>query len=103
MTQTTGIGSSPLTGNLLDKTERAMKTEKSGDAAEQAAKASAAVSGGAQDAAALSGTGSMLAAAATGEDVRTEKVEALKAAINNDTYNVAASDVADKLIRNMME
>jgi negative regulator of flagellin synthesis FlgM len=104
MTTTNGIGSSPLAGNLIDKTDRSTATEKSGKLAENATKtAGATTSGTTLDAASLSGAGSLLAAAATTDDVRTEKVEALKAAINNGTYNVPASDVADKLIRNMLE
>jgi negative regulator of flagellin synthesis FlgM len=104
MTTTNGIGSSPLTGNLIDKTERSAGTEKSNKLAENATKTPGATSGTTLDAASLSGAGSLLAAAAANtDDVRTEKVAALKAAINNGTYNVPAADVADKLIRNMLE
>jgi negative regulator of flagellin synthesis FlgM len=100
MTTTNGIGSSPLTGNLIDKAERSTGAEKSTKLAENATR----TPGTTLDAASLSGAGSLLAAAAANtDDVRTEKVEALKAAINNGTYNVPASDVADKLIRNMLE
>ena len=57
-----------------------------------------------QDAASLSGTGSLLAAATTRTgDIRADKVESLRAAIHNGTYNVPAGEVADKLLKNMLE
>lgn len=51
----------------------------------------------------LSGTGSLLAAsAANGDDVRTDKVAALKTAIDNGTYHVSAAAVADKIIGSLL-
>jgi negative regulator of flagellin synthesis FlgM len=50
----------------------------------------------------LSGTGTLLAASDT-DDVRTDKVAALKSAIDSGTYNVPAGAVADKLINSLLE
>ena len=99
MTTTNGIGSSPLAGNLIDKTERSAGAEKHAKLGEAATQ----TSGTTLDVANLSGAGDLAAAAMNTDDVRTGKVEALKAAINNGTYNVPAADVADRLIRNMLE
>ena len=74
MTNITGTSASPLAGNLIDKTERTASTEKNANIAENATKTSSAAQ---LDGAALSGAGSLLAASATTDDVRTEKVEAL--------------------------
>jgi flagellar biosynthesis anti-sigma factor FlgM len=94
MTPTHGIGSQQLLGALIDKTERT--TQPKTDSANVAA---AAKQG---DAASLSGAGSLLATASNSSDVRSSKVEALKAAIEAGTYNVPAGDVADKLMQNML-
>jgi negative regulator of flagellin synthesis FlgM len=50
----------------------------------------------------LSGAGTLLASANT-DDVRADKVAALKSAIDSGTYNVPAGDVADKLIDHLLE
>jgi negative regulator of flagellin synthesis FlgM len=100
MTIISGTDSTALTGNRIDQTERATGAAKPAKPEVAATKANA---GATVDAASLSGAGSLLAAAAANtDDVRTDKVEALKAAINNGTYNIPAADVADKLIRNML-
>jgi negative regulator of flagellin synthesis FlgM len=103
MTQTTGIGNnSQLIGTSLNQTEKTAQTDRAKATAENATKQapSTAQSG---TTATLSGTGSMLAAAASGtDDVRMEKVAALKSAIDSGTYNVSADKVADKLIDNML-
>ena len=98
MTTTNSIGSSPLAGNVIDKTDRTAASEKHTKLSEAATRTGNTT----QDAASLSGAGNLAATAMNTDDVRTEKVEALKAAINNGTYNVPAADVADKLIRNML-
>ena len=49
----------------------------------------------------LSGAGTLLAAASS-DDVRTDKVAALKSAIDSGTYSVPAGDVADKLIAHLL-
>jgi negative regulator of flagellin synthesis FlgM len=54
------------------------------------------------DNASLTTTAGVLAQAVKGDDVRTEKVAALQAAIASGTYNVPASAVADKLIESML-
>ena len=54
------------------------------------------------DAASVSSAGSAVAQAASGSDVRADKVAALQAAIANGTYNVPASAVADKLISSLL-
>ena len=100
MTTTNGIGSSPLTGNLIDKTDRPAAADKQTKLGERATKTSGSTT---LDAASLSGAGNLAATTMNTDDIRTDKVEALKAAINNGTYNVPAADVADKLIRNMLE
>lgn len=55
------------------------------------------------DQANLSSTGSVIAQALNGDDVRTEKVAALREAIASGTYNVSSSDVADKLIQSLVK
>lgn len=56
-----------------------------------------------QDAASLSGAGSLLATASDHADqARAQKVEQARAALANGTYNVSAADVADKLVKNML-
>ena len=57
---------------------------------------------GTGDATRLSTASAAVVQAAAGSDVRTEKVAALQAAIANGTYNVSASDVADKLIGSLL-
>jgi flagellar biosynthesis anti-sigma factor FlgM len=49
----------------------------------------------------LSGAGTLLATADT-DDVRADKVAALKSAIDSGTYNVPVSAVADKLIDHLL-
>ncbi len=58
--------------------------------------------GGKTDQANLSSSG--LAAAQSGTlDVRTEKVDSVRAAINSGTYRVSAGDVAGKIIQNLLD
>jgi negative regulator of flagellin synthesis FlgM len=51
----------------------------------------------------LSSASGMIAQALTGSDVRTDKVAALQQAIASGSYNVASSDVADKMIQSLLE
>ncbi|MGH9617721.1 MAG: flagellar biosynthesis anti-sigma factor FlgM [Acidobacteriaceae bacterium] len=57
--------------------------------------------GGKTDQADLSSSG-LAAAQAESSDVRMEKVESVRAAINNGTYQVSAENVADKLMQNLL-
>ena len=57
---------------------------------------------GTGDATNLSTASTAVARASTGSDVRTDKVAALKLAISAGSYHVSASDVADKLIDNLL-
>ncbi|HEY5056784.1 MAG TPA: flagellar biosynthesis anti-sigma factor FlgM [Acidobacteriaceae bacterium] len=50
----------------------------------------------------LSGFGGALAQVLSTSDVRMDKVTALQQAIAAGTYNVSASDVADKMIRSLL-
>jgi len=58
--------------------------------------------GNAEDHTKLSGFGGALAQALSTSDVRMDKVTALQQAIAAGTYNVSASDVADKMIRSLL-
>jgi negative regulator of flagellin synthesis FlgM len=99
MTQTSGIGNSQLSSNLIDRTDR-MQTEKQ----LKASSVQRPDTTTRQDVATVSGTGSVLATAATNtEDVRTERVAALKAAVDAGSYNVSSTAVADKLLDSMLE
>ncbi len=51
----------------------------------------------------LSSTSALLARALSGSDVRTEKVAALKLAIDSGSYQVPASEVAGKLIQSLLK
>ena len=98
MTNMNGIGSGYIQGgNAIDKAATAKTAQPK--LSENATNPMAS-----QDGASLSGTGSLMAAAAANtDDVRADKVESLRAAINNGTYNVPAGDVADKILKNMLE
>lgn len=94
MTQTSGIGGPPLLQTLLGQPDRV------GAAKGQAAASNGASVTGINDKTQLSGAGSVLAGA-NGDDVRSAKVDQIKAAIANGSYNVSAGAVADKLIQSM--
>lgn len=56
----------------------------------------------AQDSAQVSTTASALLQTAGNDDVRAEKVQSIQAAINNGTYSVSSSAVADKLMQHLL-
>ncbi len=100
MSKTSGVNTQVL-NNTIAATDRASQTK---TVAKQAAVSDAAKTGKSAYTSTLSGVGSKLAAsAASSDDVRTDKVAALKSAIDSGTYNVPASAVADKLISSLME
>jgi flagellar biosynthesis anti-sigma factor FlgM len=92
-----------LAGNLVDTNLRSAGTGKLSQSGAAPTKTPYAATGSspAQDATRLSGLGSLLAAAST-DDVRTDRVDALRAAIHAGTYSVSATNVADKILRNML-
>ena len=98
MTDTKGVSGQPP-ANLIERTERSLTTGQTGSGKSPVPNSLTSQAGEAS----LSGAGSVLAAASTGDDVRTDKVAALKAAIHAGSYQVSASDVADKLIHSMLE
>jgi negative regulator of flagellin synthesis FlgM len=51
----------------------------------------------------LSSTGGLVAQALEGSDTRSAKVASLQQAIASGTYSVSSSDVADKIIRSLLE
>jgi negative regulator of flagellin synthesis FlgM len=55
------------------------------------------------DEANLSSAGGIVAQALEGSDVRTTKVAALQQAIADGSYNVASSDVAEKIIQTLVD
>ncbi|MEZ2345968.1 flagellar biosynthesis anti-sigma factor FlgM [Terriglobus sp. RCC_193] len=100
MAQMNGIGSNALTNGVVDRTDRTPQTDKpSRSTAVDATKTQAS-----QDVASFSGAGSVLAvASANTDDVRTDRVASLKAAVDSGNYNVPADAVADKLLSSMLE
>ena len=50
----------------------------------------------------FSAAASLIAQPPDGSDVRSERVSALQQAISDGTYNVSASDLADKLIQTLV-
>lgn len=56
-----------------------------------------------QDAAVISSASSLLSASRSTDDVRMDKVAALKTAIGNGTYNIAPAAVADKIIGGLLQ
>lgn len=90
-------------GNL-NPTGKASSTE-SVDAAQASSQTSSSrqtVSRTAVDQATVSAAGGLVAQALTTSDVRMEKVAPLQAAIANGTYNVPASEVANKLVEHLL-
>ena len=99
MSKTSGVNTQVLNTNVV-ATDRASQTK---NVAKQAPVADVAKTAKASITSAFSGIGSKLAASAAGtDDVRTDKVAALKSAIDSGTYHVPASAVADKIISSLL-
>ena len=99
MSKTAGVNTQILNTNVAaaDRTSHARST------ARQTAVNDAAKTSKISTTATLSGTGSKLAASATDtDDVRTDKIAALKSAIDSGSYKVPASSVADKIISSLL-
>ena len=99
MSKTSGVNTQVQHANVgaTDRTGQAKNVAK------QAAVADAGKTNKASITSTLSGIGSKLAAtAANTDDVRTDKVAALKSAIDSGKYNVPASAVADKIISSLL-
>ena len=100
MTQTNGIGNADTLSTALGATART--EQRLSNAAHGGGRQAPAVGSG-DSSANLSSMGSILANVdATSSDVRTDKVAALKSAIESGNYNVPASAVADKLLSGML-
>lgn len=95
---TNGIGN--LQTPLLQQTAAAQKSTAEANAAHAKHPAAATSS---TDQASLSHVSTLLAQALTTSDVRADKVASLQQAINSGSYNVSSSDVADKLLKSLME
>jgi len=98
MTGTNGIAGQPLNTNLVEQKTTTGVGER---LATQDASTTGQVA--ARDAASLSSAGNVLASAATTDDVRADRVESLKSAIASGNYHVDATDVADKLLNNLLK
>jgi flagellar biosynthesis anti-sigma factor FlgM len=71
--------------------------------ASRTAASTAAAADIATDSTKLSLAGAMLSQAATGSDVRFEKVASLRQSIEAGTYNIPSSDVASKLVDTLLK
>jgi flagellar biosynthesis anti-sigma factor FlgM len=104
MSGTDGIGSLPGASPLVTPASPPAPAGREQQIKSSAATVSAgSKSGGTTDQTNISSTSELLSAALNGSDVRLEKVLPLQQAIANGTYNVAASDVADKLIASLLK
>lgn len=86
------------TAVAVSETKAAPRSE-STTTANQAASGSAAKA----DEASLSTTSGLIAQSLAGSDVRTGKVEALRQAISDGSYQVPSTEVAGKIIQSLME
>ena len=100
MSHTHGITNTQLLQTTLTATDRTTAAKNAAVASDAANEASTAQ--GSASTTNLSGAGTLLAAANAG-DVRTDKVAALKSAIDSGTYKVPAAAVAGKLITHLLE
>jgi len=85
---------------MFGATSGAQGAEKSAMSAKAATVTDRALTGG--DQSVVSSTAGALVQAASTSDVRADKVAQLKAAIDSGSYSVPSSDVAEKLLGNMM-
>ncbi|MEO6815999.1 MAG: flagellar biosynthesis anti-sigma factor FlgM [Edaphobacter sp.] len=102
MSYTNGVGAlqqvlSSITPATTQATESAKAQNQGGAAIAKAGQANRA------DQTSLSSASGMIAQALQGPDVRLEKVAALQQAIASGTYSVSSSDVADKMIKSLLE
>ena len=102
MSHTHGISNTQLLQTTLNAADRTAAAKNSAATVATAATADLAAAESSAGTTNLSGAGTLLAAANT-DDVRADKVAALKSAIDSGTYNVPASAVADKLIAQLVE
>jgi negative regulator of flagellin synthesis FlgM len=103
MSYTSGINSlhqatSPITPSEV---KSATQTNASGHGANQSVEQTANLER--VDQTNLSSTGGLVAQALEGSDTRSAKVASLQQAIASGTYSVSSSDVADKIIRSLLE
>lgn len=103
MSYTNGIGDShnPF-ATETSATTRTTATERTAPVSGNVLGLSGTVASNGVDQAKVSGFGGAIAQALTQSDVRMDKVTALQQAIANGTYNVSASDVADKIISSLL-
>jgi negative regulator of flagellin synthesis FlgM len=80
----------------------ALQPTASADSIKESA-ASSSANGGRVDLTSLSATGGLVAQSLEGSDVRSGKVASLQQAIASGRYNVSSSDVADKIMRSLLE
>jgi negative regulator of flagellin synthesis FlgM len=99
MSYTSGIGGGQVLPTSISTPETSLRSQSSGGAQNVASASERDVA--VSDQTTFSAAGSWIAQPVAGgdSDVRTEKVAALQQAIAAGTYNVSASDVADKLIQ----
>lgn len=103
MSYTNGVGTTqnPFTAEST-ATSATAQPERTASISLANGSAGAASGVAAVDQAKLSGFGGALAQALTQSDVRMDKITALQQAIVSGSYNVSASDVADKLIASLL-
>jgi negative regulator of flagellin synthesis FlgM len=106
LSYTNGIGNSnnPFAAetSAANSTSAAAQTERTAPVSLSNSSTPGAPASAALDQTKLSGFGGALAQALTQSDVRMDRVAALQQAIANGTYNVSASDVADKIISSLL-
>jgi negative regulator of flagellin synthesis FlgM len=103
MSFASGIGSlqQTISSSAQSDAKLVVQTDRSGSV--PAANEGSIESAGNLDQANLSSTGGVVAQALEGSDIRYAKVAALQQAIATGSYNVSSSDVADKIIQNLLE
>jgi negative regulator of flagellin synthesis FlgM len=103
MSFATGIGSlqQAISSSAPSDAKLVVQTDRSGDV--PAVNEGSIESAGNLDQANLSSAGGVVAQALEGSDIRYAKVAALQQAIATGSYSVSSSDVADKIIRSLLE